>query len=145
MSKFYTNVNILVWMTTGLFSVLAAALAAAGLGAIVIPLAAGYVTGLSTVGLTFARRSKPFPGLFAPINLNAILTFLGVTTAVGVAIAYGLDPFLVEVAESAGQQLVLTFASGVIGGALAVISTFAARDSDIEEEDASPVPSRSHG
>ena len=139
MTRFYTNVNFLIYLLVGLFTALAVSLANSGLGAIVIPLGGGLATGLLTVGLTLARKSRPSTSLFTPINLNAILTFMAVSAIVGVSVANGLQPFLAEVAETAGQQLVLTFASSIIGGALAMVSTFAARDVDMEE-DGNPTP-----
>ena len=138
MSKMFTNVIILVFWLAGGFAGFAALVAAAGIGEILFPLGTGLAVGLLGIGLVFGKRAKPFVGLWAPLNLNLLAIFVALGTVVAATLAFGLSPFIAAVvgdAMSLAANAVLIALNAVVGGALAVISALAARDSDSEDRE----------
>ena len=139
MSKSFSNVIILVFWLAGGFAGFAPLMAAAGIGQILFPLGTGLAVGLLGIGLVFGKRATPFDGLWAPLNLNLLAIFVALGTVVAATLGFGLRPFVDAVvgdAASLAASAVLIALNAVVGGALAVISALAARDSDSEDQEA---------
>ena len=86
------------------------------------------------------KRAQPFDGLWSPLNFNLLAIFMALGTVIAATLAFGLQPFISAVvgdASALAAHAVLIALNAVVGGALAVISALAARDSDSEDE---PVP-----
>ena len=137
MSKSFSNVIILVFWLAGGFAAFAPVLAAIGIGQILFPLGTGLGVGLLGIALAFGRRAKPFDGLWAPLNLNLLAIFIALGTVITATLAFGLEPFIAAVVGDAmalAGAAVLIALNAIVGGALAVISTLAARDADSEDD-----------
>ena len=137
MSKSYSNVIILVFWLAGGFAGFAPVVAATGIGQILFPLGTGLAVGLLGIGLAYGKRAQPFDGLWAPLNLNLLAIFVALGTVIAATLGFGLQPFVQAVVGDSmalAAAAVLIALNAVVGGALAVISALAARDSDSEDD-----------
>ena len=84
-----------------------------------------------------AAGPSRFDGLWAPLNLNLLAIFVSLGIVITATLAFGLEPFIASVigdAMALAGAAVLIALNAVVGGALAVISTLAARDADSEDD-----------
>ena len=138
----YQNVIYKSLLLSSLYTAVAGALYAVGLGAAILPLMALVGMGFISVAGIYAERAKPFNGLVSPLNLSSVVVFLIAMTVIAGGVAVGVGPFyaakeaavmaaaagLADSAKSAAANEVMTLLIPLFTAGIGVIVNFATRD-----------------
>ena len=119
------------------FDALAIYLSHGVLFVLAVMLASGYIS----IAVVYAQRAVPFEGWASPLNVNALALLFAATLVLSAGLTSGrpllsrpAPPILAEIAAVGGAiESAMTLTSVLValgGGLLAVISTFASRDSE---------------
>ena len=157
LSKIYLNVILMTLIVMSGFVSISGILLGVGAGEIILPLTSIISVGFIALAGVYAKRAKEFDTLVSPLNISALIVFLGGVGAIMVGLGLGLEPFL-----AAQQAAVESAAAGIADGArgaavntllllltpiftsmIAVVTNFATRDAESHEEpEPAPKPAR---
>lgn len=155
LSQIYLNVILMTAILVSGFTSVAGMLLGVGAGEIILPLTSIVAVGLIGLASVYAKRAKSFATLLSPLNISALIVFLGGIGTVMIGLGLGLDPFLAaqqaaveaaaaglaDGARGAAVDTLMVFLAPLFTGAVAVITNFASRDSSSDEEEDAPAPS----
>lgn len=146
--RLHWNVILLSVVVYAVFSIIAGVLSghSATAGAAVLPLTGLVAGGLLNVSQIFGKRAKPLnAGKQAPPNIAALVTFLVAGAVIATGIKIGLDPFVATLTASlleaasggtggAVTQTLLVLLSPLLATSVGVITSFATRDGDGDDD-----------